>query len=392
MHNRRTILAIGGLLAVVAAAAPGGPLDPPAGPVAPTGKTLTEIEPRTAIGPVTTPGDADSLYRITLPGNYYLTASITGQSGRHGIEIVSSNVTIDLSGFEVIGVPGSFDGIVPTAANLRNITVLNGTVRNWGLDGLALIGTASGIVASRAIDIRCLDNGFSGIVVGDGSQIIRCISARNGQLSTSDTAIAAGRGSLISACTAHDNFGDAIFASGSTIENCTAYSNVQGISGGNCSIVGCSSFENTGSGFVGDGSTFTSCSARGNSVYGFNATSGCVVSQCTAASNSSGGIGLGLGCTLTDSSIRSNANRGVYITGSDNRISGCTITAQTGTGNVAIFLESAAARNTIVQNSLSNNANNIVGAGAALSNNVIGPAATGLGTVTTTSPWANFIN
>ena len=64
-----------------------GPLSPPAGAVAPTHKTLTEVEPRTPINSTTTPGDANSTFKITQPGSYYLVGNLVGSSGRHGIEI-----------------------------------------------------------------------------------------------------------------------------------------------------------------------------------------------------------------------------------------------------------------------------------------------------------------
>ena len=75
-----------------------GPLTPPGAP-APTMKTLDQIEPRIAINATNTPGDASSLFRIAQPGSYYLTGNITGVAGKDGIEIASSNVTIDLMGF-----------------------------------------------------------------------------------------------------------------------------------------------------------------------------------------------------------------------------------------------------------------------------------------------------
>src|SRR5689334_9465486 len=105
-----------------------GPLDPPAGPVTPTYKTLTEVEPRIAINAINTPGDADSLFKITKPGSYYLTGNITGVVGRHGVEIIVGGVTLDLNGFDLVGVPamGEFDGVSVTVESLRNITVTNG--------------------------------------------------------------------------------------------------------------------------------------------------------------------------------------------------------------------------------------------------------------------------
>jgi len=55
-----------------------GDLNPPPGPVASTMKTLSEVEPRIAVNSINTPGDADSLFKITQPGSYYLTGNITG--------------------------------------------------------------------------------------------------------------------------------------------------------------------------------------------------------------------------------------------------------------------------------------------------------------------------
>lgn len=57
-------------------------------------KTLAQVEPRTPIGPDTTPGDNDStpsLYKITQPGSYYLTGPITGVADKIGIETAASN-------------------------------------------------------------------------------------------------------------------------------------------------------------------------------------------------------------------------------------------------------------------------------------------------------------
>lgn len=78
-----------------------------------THKTLTEVEPRIAISATNTPGDADSLFKITAPSSYHPTGSITG---RHGIEIVASGVTLDLNGFDLVGssIGAAVDGVSMT--------------------------------------------------------------------------------------------------------------------------------------------------------------------------------------------------------------------------------------------------------------------------------------
>src|SRR3954469_21762838 len=71
----------------------------PSGAPGPTMKTLTQVEPRTPISSLP--------LVITNSGSYYLTANLTGIVGTNGITITADNVTIDLNGFALNGVPGS---------------------------------------------------------------------------------------------------------------------------------------------------------------------------------------------------------------------------------------------------------------------------------------------
>ncbi|KAA0213992.1 MAG: hypothetical protein DYG94_03020 [Leptolyngbya sp. PLA3] len=86
---------------------PAGPLDPPAGPVVSSRKTLGEVKPRITIS---TPVDADSAHRITTWGSYHLVADVTAPSGKAAIEVdldAAPEVTIDLNGFALRGATGS---------------------------------------------------------------------------------------------------------------------------------------------------------------------------------------------------------------------------------------------------------------------------------------------
>ncbi|MEC9372726.1 MAG: hypothetical protein VYC34_02745, partial [Planctomycetota bacterium] len=137
----------------VAAGAFAGPLDPPPGPPAPTQKTLQQMEPRIPI---------ESLpVVINNPGSYYFTGDLIGVNGANGIVINASNVSIDLCGFTMTGVPGSGDGVVVNQTR-DNITVVNGTIREWGFDGLDLFNTRE----CRVENIHAFANSGEGIVLG----------------------------------------------------------------------------------------------------------------------------------------------------------------------------------------------------------------------------------
>lgn len=82
-------------------------LPPPPGPIDESGRWGPRIE----INQNAAPGDADSIFRISAPGSYYLTSNLVGLAGKTGIEIASANVTIDLNGFTLQGVPDSLNGI-----------------------------------------------------------------------------------------------------------------------------------------------------------------------------------------------------------------------------------------------------------------------------------------
>lgn len=138
--SQRLLVATLPFLAVSAAVLAVGDLNPPAGAVAATGKRLTEIEPRIPLSATTTPGDADSLFKITQRGSYYLTGNLDGVVGKSGIEIAASSVSIDLGGFNVDGssvVGSTLDGI-RTSVVAQNIRIANGSLTNWPGDGIDL--------------------------------------------------------------------------------------------------------------------------------------------------------------------------------------------------------------------------------------------------------------
>jgi parallel beta-helix repeat protein len=341
------------LVATGVSMAPGGPIDPPSGPVAPTHKTLTEVEPRKVLNQTNAPGDSDSIFRITQPGSYYLEANLTGVAGKHGIEIAASGVTIDLNGFDLSGVPsmGNFDGIRTSAIGFESLTIRNGAIREWGGDGIDLVSSLSfnvridGVVASH--------NTGSGIQTGSGGTVTHS--------------------------SAYFNSGNGITAGGSVvIADCSASRNgAIGISGGS-------------------GTTVARCSSYFNNTSGISVAIGSIVTECTAQSNGTDGILCGQRCTIRGNVCSQNGNlavgAGIRTVAVGSRIEG----NHCSSADVGIDIDGTA--NVIIRNTCTNNtinwtivAGNVVAPivqaatnAAAISGN------TSAGSMGSTDPNANF--
>jgi hypothetical protein len=279
-----------------------GPLNPPSGAVSATNKTLSEVEPRIAINATNTPGNATSLFRITQPGSYYLAGNIQGVTGKHGIAIEASGVTLDLNGFELLGVAGmgAFDGVSATAGGLSNITVRNGSVRNWGDEGVDL-GTVAATNCT-VINVRARGNAGNGISSAIEGQVTGCSVTGNGIFG-----IVAGVSSAVHNCLASENGSSGVSCGGSAVvSNCVAYFNAgSGIS-------------------VGSGSTVHGCSVMNNGSSGINASTGVNVQSCSTRANTLDGIVAGNQCLIVANVCNLNGNggdgAGIHVTGSGNRI------------------------------------------------------------------------
>ena len=302
------------LAAACATASLAGPITPPPGPVASTHKTLSEVEPRIAINATNTPGDGNSLFKITQPGSYYLSGNVSATDGKHGIEIAASNVTIDLMGFTMSASVFSLDGI--STEGIRNsITIRNGVISGWGQAGidlehggigsgaiiervqarqnavginvgrsallhgcLAIDNSYDGILAeARSVVEACVasENGGAGIVIGDGSAASNCQAWNNESFG-----IIMRASSVATSCVANENGQSGIFASSAgTITACTTNSNgSHGIQASSSTITGCTSVGNQGAGIsAGDVSSISGCTVRLNKYHGIDVYASCVV-------------------------------------------------------------------------------------------------------------------
>ncbi|MBY0311119.1 MAG: right-handed parallel beta-helix repeat-containing protein [Phycisphaerales bacterium] len=178
--SRSYVVVSVGVLAACAGSAWGNPdtLQPPPGPITGTFKTLTEVEPRVIVNARNTPGNASSTFIISQPGSYYLDRNITGESGKVGIRILASDVTLDLNGFVLQGVAGATSGIVYTGAD--RFRLRNGTIRGWPASGVTFAG-GSGF-NNLVEDLQVSENTGAGLDLRDGVQVRRVKVEGNGGL------------------------------------------------------------------------------------------------------------------------------------------------------------------------------------------------------------------
>lgn len=338
MQNRCALVALAGMALAVCSAS-GGDLNPPLGPLGPTMKTLQQVEPRIEINPTSTPGDADSTFRISAPGNYYLTRDVSGEFGKHGIEIAASNVTIDLMGFEIFGAFGSLDAINGTASP-AGVTVRNGRVTNWGDEGVDLEPTDDAVI-ENIVATGC---GGWGVSTGFNGAVRDCTAS-----GCVIGVYVAGHG-LATGCVSFGNTASGFrMGWGSHIADCASRNNAShGFDIGNgVQVVNCSSMGNGGSGFsVGDGSQVVHCTSYQDIIYGVRAGEGTTVENCTIRFARPAGIWLEdygvarnntvsqtindgivaanscavVGNTVLEAGVSSSFGHGIRVTGVDSRV------------------------------------------------------------------------
>lgn len=312
------------LLVAAAAVLAVGDLNPPPGAIAATGKSLTELEPRIAINATNTPGNLNSVFRISQPGSYYLTGNLTGVSGKSGIEIAANNVVLDLNGYTLQGVSGSLSGVsVQLAADA--LTIRDGVVANWGFEGVFQSATCTGALIENVQAIGCSSHGFA----------------------------LAGEATVLSKCNSVSNLGDGFnMGVGCVLTNCTSYSN-------------------NGNGIVLSSiGTISDCTVRSNGGHGIRAESNgfAHIANCVVVDNTLDGIRVRIGCMVLNNSCAFNgagvgSGSNIHVLGSNNRIEGNQCL------NADIGVDVDLAGNTILRNTCADNVTNW----DIVPNNIYGP-------------------
>lgn len=398
-----------------------GPLNPPAGPVASTGKTLQQVEPRTAID--TLAGTALAVRKITQPGSYYLTGNLALAEGKTvGIEVEADGVTIDLNGFTLDGVNavGSVGIKVADGFSCDGMRVINGQITDWET-GIAGLGLYSAVVDS----VRFTFCDFYGIDAGTGAVVTRSSAAacgigfylREGGTVTGCTASFCGRGfdsgsgAVLADCQAAVCGEGFYVAFGGSARSCAAYLCTTGFIGlerntlVDCSatyggdgfnfgvmnrLSGCQVSGGSGAGIiVGTGSTVERCGVQGQGLTGIIASSECTLSENRVQACGNVGISLSGSRNMVtgNSVIRCSLDNGVLVEGDNNQLE---MNRVEGSGLVGIKVTGL--RNLVVRNRVC--ASSRVGLGYldydAVAGNFIGTVLLGSSFVTTTEGNANF--
>jgi len=268
-----------------------------------------------------------------------VTTNLTGiAGGTNGITILVNDVTLDLSGFTLLGVTGSGSGIyVPSSE--RNLAIRNGVLDSWGNQGVF----AANVYNSQFERLRVSNTGGDGLQAGSNCVVLICSVSGIG--------------------------GNGIDANNSTVISCTANGGIN---------VGINALNN---------STVIGCTASGNNT-GIDVQNNSTVKDCTTSGNNASGIVVeGNNCLIAGNNCSGNRGPiaiGISIDGggSHNRIDGNTVVNNNDYG---IFPSSANAGNSITRNFASGN-------GSAPYGNFAGNADYApTGSVSTaTNPWTNF--
>ncbi|MBL0870294.1 MAG: right-handed parallel beta-helix repeat-containing protein [Phycisphaerales bacterium] len=337
-----TFLSLALTAGVLSDRAAAGPLSPPSGAVASTGKTLTEVSPETAINPPNSPTAVGAMVRISAPGAYYLTGNLLiTASGIAGIEIAAPDVTLDLRGFRIIGSPTSGPGI-SSIASITGVKILNGTVTGTNGAGISMPSSSDAVVEN----VRVQSSGNWGMLLGQGARVTGCQA-----IACTAGGISVGTSSIIKDSIARGNTSGIGFSSSSAgvITDCVSTGNNIGYQlGVGAAADGCVASGNASHGFSSNTiSTVTRCVSRSNAGHGFFMGEGTRVISCQANANALDGFRIDRASRIVDCLSFSNAGAGIRVIRTGNTIEGNTVNDN----NVGIKIDSSPnyyARNIVV--------------------------------------------
>jgi hypothetical protein len=266
-----------------------------------------EVMAQTEVNAVNTPGDAASVFKIVNPGSYFLSQNVAGVAGKNGIVIATDRVILDLSGFSLLGVAGSLNGVLVQG---QNHVVKNGVAFAWGHDGF----NGSGCAASTFEKLFARANANDGISMNTASEVVDCISLSNGRMG-----FATSNDVVLNRCVSATNVAHGFYLGTSSIIKCSfAYNN--GASGyvpsgaNGLHVVECVAAFNAGAGIIGSKvSMILYCAAKENKLVGIIGDERSTIKRCVASLNGSYGIAVLNNCHVIDCTSARNIGDGILV-------------------------------------------------------------------------------
>jgi hypothetical protein len=162
---------------------------------------------------------------ISSPGSYVLTQNLTA-SGTACLTVSASSVTLDLNGFRIQGT--CCRAIITSSSSISNLTVRNGTIRNFAT---AVLSSGSDTAVDSLSVINC---------TGAGLNLGRARVTNTIVINSGSDGIKAGAGSVIVHNTVNGNHGNGIVtgANSTVTENRADSNQLAGISTGGSSALG----------------------------------------------------------------------------------------------------------------------------------------------------------
>lgn len=367
MSAKMSIRALLALATLVSVGAPAlaGPLTPPAGAPGSTMKSLDQVEARTALTFETAPGDATAFFKISAGGSYYLTGNVVVSGDMGGILINAPDVTIDLNGFTIVrsSVSSTRALIRVGSPSYSNVTIKNGTVKNAGGHGIDLYAN------SRVENVTVVAPGQHGIYLGTRSVITNCIVDDPGTDGVNTGADSIVADTIVNSPSQHG----ISTSTNSEVRNCRVHSASQ--NGFNVAF-----------GTLVQDSTATNCVAFG--IAGQLNTGALRFLNNTVTNCGSGGIRVYhssqvVGNTVSVSGL---AVPGITVLGDGSRIEKNVVQG----GPDAVRIDASGDDNLVISNMAQNPTSGNGFANVNAANNQIGPIVTAGGTISSTSPYANF--
>lgn len=336
------------VVALSATGAFAGPLTPPSGPITSTNKTLQEVEPRTPLSQTNTPGDSDSLFKITASGSYYLTGNIDLKSTTKCIEVflgAGQQATIDLNGFTITGIGATrSESAIYIDGVSANVVIRNGNLRNWK--------NAVEHFTGGSVTLEDVNASGSRLIQFDlrRATVVRCTAEGGG-----NAGFFVDSGTLTD-CTARGNVGTGftVNTQATIVRGCTASANGSGgFNLGQGVAESCRAEGNSGNGFTNPGA-MTNCVSSTNTGDGIGASFTSVIRGCNVIANTGSGMTVGSGSRIEGNTISSNSEHGVDVTGSRTTVIGNTISTNgRGSGSFS-GVKVAGTDNTIDGNHITN--------------------------------------